>query len=189
MDPAGSVVVGLIWQMAVKPTRFRQRVYAMGNDNNNNAGSGTMDPVGSGVVGSIRGGLVGARGSGEAQARSGRGALGLRGTGTDKEELTGEEGEDATKREFQGSKRGRGIALGRRAGAPGHSLVALKIFTKDIIIRKKTSGNGLLLCSFGFVLLFRFVSIHNEYAILNKYANLARLNNCTMMNYQDLNLR
>ena len=154
----------------------------MGNDNNN-AGSGTMDPVGSGVVGSIRGGSVGAWESGEAQARSGWEALGLRGTGTDKEELTGEEGEDATKKEFQGSKRRRGIALGRRAGAPGYSFAALKIFSKHIIIRKKNSSKGLLLCYFWFVLLFRFVSIHNKYAIL------ARLSNCTMMNYQDLNFR
>ena len=85
---------------------------AMGNDNNNNAGSGTMDLVGSGVVGSILGGSVGARESGEAQERSEWGALGLRGTGTDKEELTGKEGEEATRREFQGSNRGWGIALG-----------------------------------------------------------------------------
>ena len=112
MDPAGSVVVGLIRQMAVRPTRFRRRVYAMGNDNNNNAGSGTMDPVGSGVVGSIRGGSVGARESGEAQERSGWGALGLRSTDTDKEELTGKEGKEVTRREFRGSNRGRGIALG-----------------------------------------------------------------------------
>ena len=55
---------------------------------------------------------MGARESGEAQERSGRGVLGLRGTGTKKEELTGKEGEEATRREVQGSNRGRGITLG-----------------------------------------------------------------------------
>ena len=105
----------------------------MGNANHNNTCSGTIDPVGSVVVQSIRkmadgndsamgrgsrtrgvrGGLVGVRSSGEAHARSEWGMLSFEAQAQTRGSCRSDEGEGVTRRECQGSKRGRGITLGR----------------------------------------------------------------------------